>query len=218
MKTFFLLFIVISVQSWKITSADSDRDLFLSLAPFNNDAILSRSKRQSEESTSDRATSTDLCEENEYLEFISDLGVCYDNTITQFLDEYDFEASDLENERATCNKFKNQAKCFTQGGPRKLKCYTSQQNKNRKLNFLYKKHQQITVNGTSQDGQRFINSCAAFANFERDYIKFQTDSNLCSFEEFERKFKEWDNCLDETLSKAEQRRNLAISIGGAAGL
>ena len=189
------------------------------MVSLNDGGTLSRSKRQSEGSNRDRATSTDICNENQYEEFVSDLGVCYENSITKFLDEYDFDGSTLANERVTCNKFKDQANCFVEGGPRKLKCWDSQNSKNRKLNFLYKKHQDITINGTSQDGQRFINSCSAFANFEREYLAYQTDCHTCcTFEEYERKINEWTNCLDETLLKAEQRRKLASGIGGQSGL
>jgi len=163
-------------------------------------------------------TSTNLCNEEQFEEFVSDWDVCYTNAITKFLDEYVWDGSDQENDRATCNRYLDQAKCFTEGGPQGLKCWDTEEAKKRQINYLYKNHQKITVNGTSDDGKRFIDSCIAFANFENDYIAYTTGCpRCCSFDEFENKQKEWTNCLDESLLKAEQRRKLAIEIGGTAG-
>ena len=111
MKICCVLFIFCLVQIWKTTAADFQRDSFISVASLSDDGVLSRSKRQSEGSSSrERVTSTDICNENQYEEFVSDLGVCYENSITKFLDVYDFDGSTLANERVTCNKFKDQAK------------------------------------------------------------------------------------------------------------
>ena len=210
MKFLGSLFVINFIQSWTSAYPEFGADYF-------RDEILLRTKRQSEDSNG-RITSTDLCNEEQFQEFVSDWDVCYTNAITKFLDVYDWEGSDLENERATCNKYLDQAKCFTEGGPQGLKCWDSEEANQRKIRFLYDNHQKITVNGTSQNGQRFIDSCVAFANFENDYINYRTGClRCCSFDEFEDNKKAWSNCLDETLLKVEQRRKLAISIGGTAG-
>ena len=214
----FGIFLFYLVQEWMVVLANFQDDSGVQINTEDDPVALQRIKRQAEESST-KITSTKLCPESQYNEFASDFGVCFENAITKFLDTYIFDTgNDLANERATCTKYKDQAKCFVEGGPRKIKCWDSQEANNRKLNFLYKKHQEVTINGTSEEGQNFIDACSAFANFENDYLVFNTDcSSCCSFKEFERKYKEWANCLDETLLKAEQRRTLAVGIGGQAG-
>jgi len=204
------LFIIFFIQSWTFAFPELGVDFF-------REEILLRAKRQSGDSD-DKVTSTDLCTEDQFQEFVSDWDVCYTNAITKFLDEYVWDGDDQENERVTCNRYLDQSKCFTEGGPQGLKCWEDEEAKGRKLNYLYKNHQAITVNGTSEEGKLFIDSCIAFSNFENDYVDFTTGCpRCCSFEEYQNKRKEWTNCLDETLLKVEQRRKIAFGIGGAAG-
>ena len=210
MKLLLSLFVVILSQNWASAFTELEPDFF--------SEVLLRTKRETTVDSEGRVISTDLCNEDQYQEFLSDWDVCYTNAITKFLDEYVWDGSDQEIERATCNKYLDQAKCVSDGGPQGLKCYDSEESQNRKLRVLYSYHQEITVNGTSEEGKQFINSCVAFANFKNDYIKYRTGCpRCCSFDQFENKYKEWSNCLDETLLKVEQRRKLAYSIGGTAG-
>ena len=210
MTQFSSLFFIFLIESWTFAFPELGADFF-------REEILLRAKRQSGDSD-DKVTSTDLCTEDQFQEFVSDWDVCYTNAITKFLDEYVWDGSDQENERVTCNRYLDQSKCFTEGGPQGLKCWEGEEANGRKLNYLYKNHQEITVNGTSEEGKLFIDSCIAFANFENDYVAFATGCpRCCSFEEYQNKRKEWANCLDETLLKVEQRRKVAFGIGGAAG-
>ena len=133
-----LLLTICFAQKLEFANAIYDgSELFSSLASIT-DGSLGRFKRQTEESSSRKITSTELCNEYEFEEFVADFGVCYENSITTFLDTYDFFGSDLANERVTCNKYKDQVKCYEEGGPRKLRCFDDLTIKDKKLGFLYR--------------------------------------------------------------------------------
>ena len=210
MKQFVLLFVIFLVQNKTSAFSELGVDLF-------HEEVLLRTKRQSDGSEK-RVTYTDLCPKAKFQEFLSDMEVCFTNSITKFLDEYVWDGSDLDNDRVLCNKYLDQSKCYTEGGPKGLKCWDNKEAQNRKINFLYDNHRKITVNGTSEDGKLFVDSCIAFANFEKDFMVRATGcQSCCTFDEFHDKKDAWNNCLDESLLQVEQRRKLAYGIGGTAG-
>ena len=76
------------------------------------------------------------------------MGRCYTNAITKFLDEYVWDGSDQENERATCNRYLNQAKCYTEGGPQGLKCWEDEDVNNGPYNVHY--DEEFGINRTTR--------------------------------------------------------------------
>ena len=96
MKLLISLFVVFLTQNWASAFTELEPDFF--------SEVLLRTKRKTTVDSEGRVISTDLCNEDQYQEFLSDWDVCYTNAITKFLDEYVWDGSDQENERATCNK------------------------------------------------------------------------------------------------------------------
>ena len=111
---------------------DYDSEIFPSLASYRFNWF----KRQIEDS-SKKPTSTDLCNEEQFKEFTFDQNVCQKSAFFTFLLNFDFEATDLENEITTCNKYEAQVKCFDEGGPKKLKCWDNLTMETMKTQFLF---------------------------------------------------------------------------------
>lgn len=172
-------------------------------------------KRQTDGSIK-RPTSTDLCNEEKFKEFTFDQNVCQKSAFFTFLLNYDFKASDEENEITTCDKYKAQVKCFDEGGPKKLKCWDNLSLKTKKIQFLFKKYQKLTLYGTSVvNGKKFVDSCSAFTNFEEDYLESETGcSSCCTFAEFDQKWRKKEKCFNRALSKAKRQRKLGLAKRG----
>lgn len=183
------------------------------------DQILRRHERsvgseQDTASSGDKITSTDLCpNEIQFDEFANDFGVCMENTVLAFLDTYDFGWSQVEHDRATCNKYKDQIKCYTEGGPRGLRCFDAETIKQKKLGFLHDLREELK-NGTSSNSENVINSCSIFANFEQEFLHFYTGcSACCSLDGYTQKLAENGNCYNEIIATADQRREIAFKLG-----
>ena len=210
-----LIYIILylSFGPW-FSYGDYDSEIFPSLASYRFNWF----KRQIEDS-SKKPTSTDLCNEEQFKEFTFDQNVCQKSAFFTFLLNFDFEATDLENEITTCNKYEAQVKCFDEGGPKKLKCWDNLTMETMKTQFLFKKYQKITVYGTSVvDGKQFIDSCSAFANFEEKYLNMETGcSSCCTITEFDQKWRKKEKCLSRSLAKAKRQRRIGLGREGSDG-
>ena len=191
--------------------ADYDSEIFPSLRSYRFNWF----KRQIDGSTR-RPTSSDLCNEKEFKEFTFDQNKCQRSAFFTFLLKYDFEASDSENEKTTCDKYEAQVKCFDEGGPKKLRCWDDATKELKKTQFLFKKYQKLTLYGSSVvNGKKFVNTCSAFENFEENYLKSETGcSSCCTLIEFDKKWRKKERCFNRALSKAKQQRKIGLRKKG----
>ena len=213
-RTNFIFLIIYFAHEVCILRADYGSEIFPSLKSYRFNWF----KRQIDGSTR-RPTSTDICDEKEFKEFTFDQNKCQRSAFFTFLLKYDFRASDLENEKTTCNKYLAQVKCFDEGGPKKLKCWNELTKETKKTQFLFKKYQKLTLFGSSiVNGKKFVNTCSAFENFEENYLRMETGcSTCCTLSEFDQKWRKKERCLNRALSKTKRQRKIGLKKKGEDG-
>ena len=197
--------------------------LFISLNPIatrykrdtnETEAIISKNDNIDAASTTETTEEVinknkDLCNKKQLNEYYTDLEVCKTDAVQKFSDIYweqdeDFLHS-IESDKVLCRKYIAQASCYTDGGPRMLKCFDDATNQKKRLEFLYGLWKDFT-NDTSSLGTNFIDSCSAFSNFKQDYLRIVAGcENCCSFEEYDKRERKRINCY-ETAKLSQSKR------------